>query len=454
VSVVVALALVCLFVAFAGAQTVSVIYNFDGSIGSNPLDITMTQGRDGQLYGTTLNGGTFGLGAIFKVTPGGKAALLHSFNGADGQNPWGGVALGSDGNFYGTAANGGSAGFGVIFNMTPNGAFSVLHSFQNDGVDGVFPISAPILASDNNFYGTTQSGGTNNAGAVYRLTVAGTLTIIYNLDSATGSYGAYSPTQSADGSLYIATLFGSSADCGSVLRISTTGVLSKSYSFDCAANGQNPGGPLIQGADGNFYGTTFNGGKFSAGVLFKLTKNLTNTVLHNFGSTLTEGTNPAGGVTQATDGKLYGLDSNGGTFGLGTIYGSSLSGSSNTLDNWSTAVAAQGQLAQHTKGPLYGVTYGGGTNDLGTVFSLNLGLPPFVALVRYQSKIGGTAQILGQGLTGTTSVTFNGVPATSFKVASDTYLTAVVPTGATTGPIVVTTPAGKLKSNKNFRITP
>ena len=434
------------------AQTVNVLYNFDGTVGSNPLNITLTQGRDGQLYGTTVYGGTSNLGAIFKITPSGHATALHSFNGTDGSQVWAGLTLGSDGNFYGTTFHGGTAGVGVLFKMTPTGTLTVLHNFANNGTDGTLPVASPILASDGNLYGTTQNGGPNNAGTVYKLTPAGVFSIIYNLDSTIGSYAAFSPTQGSDGSLYLAALYGGGNGCGSLMKLSTAGVLINSYSLDCAANGGNPSGSLFQASDGNFYGATFNGGQYSMGVLFKLSQNFAYSVLHNFGATFSEGTNASGGVMQATDGNLYGLDYLGSTFGDGTIYDFSLSGTFNTLYDWTSNVAAQGQVSQHTNGTLYGVTYQGGTNNLGTVFSMNIGARAFVALVQYQGKSGGTAQILGQGFTGTTGVTFNGVPAASFKVVKDTYLTAVVPTGASSGPVVVTTPSGKLKSNRNFRV--
>lgn len=113
-----------------------------------------------------------------------------------------------------------------------------------------------------------------------------------------------------------------------------------------------------------------------------------------------------------------------------------------------------GTLLQDTSGVFYGTTFEGGKYNEGVVYSLNMGLGPFVALVTYAGKVGSTAQILGQGFTGTTGVTFNGVPATSFNAVSSTYMTAVVPSGATAGPIVVTTPSGALTSNKNFEIIP
>jgi hypothetical protein len=109
---------------------------------------------------------------------------------------------------------------------------------------------------------------------------------------------------------------------------------------------------------------------------------------------------------------------------------------------------------QHTSGLLYGPSWMGGTHGDGFLYSVDMGLGPFVTFVHAQGKVGSVAQILGQGLTGASSVTFNGVPTASFAVVSDTYMTAVVPTGATTGPVVVTTPGGTLTSNVNFRVSP
>jgi hypothetical protein len=107
---------------------------------------------------------------------------------------------------------------------------------------------------------------------------------------------------------------------------------------------------------------------------------------------------------------------------------------------------------QHTDGPFYGTAKFGGAFGYSSVYSLDMGLGPFVTFVRSTGKVGHTAQILGQGLTGTANVTFNGVPATSFNVVSDTFLTAVVPSGATTGQVVVTSSGGPLASNVVFRI--
>jgi uncharacterized repeat protein (TIGR03803 family) len=435
------------------AQAVHVLYSFNGALGANPSEIALTQGRDGELYGTVTSGGVYGQGSIFKITTAGTITELHSFEGTDGTFAWAGLTLGADGNFYSTTGEGGTGSWGVLFKMTPEGTVTVLHNFTQNGTDGVFPLSPPILASDGNFYGTTSYGGINGAGTVYKLTPAGVYTIIYNLDSVDGYSAQSSPTLGANGNLYIATLLGGSNQCGALLEISTGGVLSNAYSFECGATGGYPQGSLLKGADGNFYGTADNGGAYSQGVLFKLTPNFDYSVLYSFGATTTDGAEPNGGLIQATNGNLYGVDYYGGSFNDGTIYDYSSAGESSTLYSWNRENDAEGQFIQHTNGMLYGVTYAGGTKNRGSIYSLNLGLGPFVALVQYQGGVGHTTQILGQGLAGATSVTFNGVPATSFTVVEDTYMTAVVPAGATNGPLVVTTPTQTLTSNKNFRIS-
>jgi hypothetical protein len=161
---------------------------------------------------------------------------------------------------------------------------------------------------------------------------------------------------------------------------------------------------------------------------------------------------------QATDGNLYGTTNTGdaGPSVLGTFYQYTLGGTYTqvfefTLDNGGGDGGSYPPL-QHTNGTLYGVTQYDNNNN-GTVYSIDMGLGPFVAFVRPTGKVHQAAQILGQGLTGTTNVTFNGVAASSFSVVSDTFMTAVVPSGATTGSVVVTTPGGALTSNVSFRIS-
>ena len=192
--------------------------------------------------------------------------------------------------------------------------------------------------------------------------------------------------------------------------------------------------------------------------MFKLTPSGKITVLYNF----IQGTSPSvlyAGLVQATDGYLYGTTSQGGTTSDGTIFRIRAKPSSPSfLYNFdiTTGRLPEDTLLQHTNGILYGDTFEGGdpASGCGVFYGWNAGLKPFVSLVFTSGRVGKTVQILGQGFTGTTGVSFNGVVATTFTVVSDTFLTAVVPTGATTGSVVVTTPGGTLTSNKKFRVTP
>lgn len=230
----------------------------------------------------------------------------------------------------------------------------------------------------------------------------------------------------------------------------------QSYSFPCGAGGNEPAGPLVQASDGNFYGTAALGGTFGNGAIFKATPAFQVSILYNFVGGTKDGQNPFSGLVQATDGNFYGNTANGGSAKLGTLFQISTNGVYKSLYSF-RATGSQRPitgLMQHTNGLLFGTTGGGGANSLGTVFALDMGLGPFVTFVQPTGKVGQTAQILGQGFTGTAGVTFNGFAATSVTVGRSTYLRAVIPSGATTGPVVVTTPNGTLTSNVNFVVAP
>lgn len=459
---------------FAHAQTFNSLVNFDGTEGGAPSG-SLVQGLDGSLFGTTADGGAFGEGTVFKITPRGALTVLHSLGDTEGSSPMGALALGVDGNFYGVTSNGGSSnscllGCGTVFKVTPEGSLTILHSFCSETAvcnDGGIPFAGLIQGVDRSFYGTA-SGGTYDNGVVFRITPEGSLTTLHRFDGVDGANPQAGLVQATDGTFYGTTTEGGGYFGGTVFRINASGILRTVYNFcsyrsgDCA-NGSQPTAGLIQSSDGNFYGTTYYGGDLNCnaptgcGTVFKMTAGGTLTTIHTF--ELTDGASPSSVLVQATDGNLYGTTVWGGNpscdGGCGTVFEITPDGTLTTLHafDFSDGEDPYGGLIQATNGTFYGTTAAGGTYSDGTVFSLNVGLGPFVSFVRGYGKVGQTTVILGQGFTGTTAVTFNGTP-TTFTVKSDTYLTAMVPAGCMTGPVAVTTPDGTLISNVPFFVLP
>lgn len=404
----------------ARAQTYTDLFNFDGTNGKGPFyPQVLAQGRDGNLYGTTLYGGTSDEGVVFKITPGGSLTVLYNFDGGtDGNNPQGGLALGTDGSFYGTTIN-------TIFRIAPTGSLTTLYTSTVD------LITSPIQGTDGNFYGTT------GAGNAYKITASGTFTALGALPGV--SVGPL--LQASDGNFYGTTWDGGGSNDGTIFKLTPQGLVTTVHAFD-STNGSSPFGPLIQATDGNFYGTTTQGGSRAGGVVFRLSPSGDIRILHDFGSEST----PFAGLVQASDSNFYGVDYHY-LFEITDAVAVSL------LYNFHrpTGLAAWATPLQHTNGQIYGLTATGGTSDYGVVYSFDAGLTPFVKLLPVAGEAGRVIDILGQGFTGTTAVSFNGAVAT-FKVESDTYLSAIVPVGATSGVVTVVTLNGTLSSNQPFRV--
>ena len=371
-------------------------------------------GGDGNLYGVSKFGGnSTGSGTVYKLTLDGKLTILYTFcpnaGCADGQFPLG-LVLGSDGNFYGAAEEGG-AGSGVsgtIFRISPTGEFKLLYTFCSlaNCADGTGAASPPVQGSDGNFYGVAVFGGATGHGVAYRLTSAGAYTVLYNFCSATDCLDGNQPqavTWSPSGTLLGVTNLGGDRNGGTIFEINLVKNHYRTlHSFDAWVDGDNPFYPLTLANDRNFYGVV--GDSFAAGYIFEVTPAGVYTSLYNF-ACCGLGTNPFGPLLQATSGKLYG----------------------------------EMEYSHHV------------TNS-GSIFQLLNGISPSVQPVPVAGKVGQSILILGNGLTGTTRVTFNGVAA-AFTVESDTYIKARVPVGATTGTVSVATPTGKLNSNPTFRVT-
>jgi uncharacterized repeat protein (TIGR03803 family) len=457
-------AAVCFLCALSNAyaQTVGDVFSYSDELGLG--SITLAQGRDGRLYGTSSGNGSSVNpdGTIFAVNTNGSAvSVLSSFDGSDGQSPFYGVTLALDGNYYGTTYEGGSSNAGVLFKVAPTGVYTPLYQFTN-GSDGGFPAGPPIQASDGNLYGVTMTDDQEEA-TVYRYVPStASLTTILSLgpDFSQGAGISAPLIQASDGTLYGTATTGGANNCGTIFRLTTAGVLLSVYSFPCLSGGYGPIAPLLQASDGNLYGTTSVGGKVNSrycangcGTIFRVSHGIV-TVIYRFAGYPNDGGVATTGLVEGTDGNLYGATARGGTNNIGTLYQITTGGQYKLLYSFSSSIGdgPGSSLMQHTNGMFYGTTSAGGQNSLGTIYSLNMGLSPFIALVRYAGRIGQPVQILGQGLTGSTGVTINGTAASSFKVVSDTYMTAVIPAGATTGPVVVTTPGGTLTSNHNLQI--
>lgn len=437
-----------LFAIAGSSQTVTTIATLTAL---NETPSQLVQGRDGMLYGTGFYGGEKGAGSVFRVDPAtGKVAQVYSFTGEDGDGPEG-LTLATDGNFYGATAFLGPAktGDGVVYKVTPAGKLTVLHTFNLS--DGAYPYAPPVEAANGKFYGTTGNGGESlcSCGVVYQISSSGQFAVIYEFAGLNGTGGEPRtvPLQGSNGALNVPAYTQGPYDGGGVVQLTTAGKLTNSYAFN-SFEGTGPiipDGTLIQGADGNFYGTSFDGGTGGVyGTVYRLSQSYELQVVYNF--SLATGTSPTSGVIQGTDGYLYGTTSP--EYEDGTLYQLSTSGNFVLLD--ATLGSSYNGLVQHTNGNFYGVTNNGDSG--GTIFELDMGLGPFIALVNPLGEAGTDVGILGQGFTGTTSVTFNGKPASSFKVISDTYMTAVAPATVETGPVVVTTPGGTLSSNRNFEV--
>jgi uncharacterized repeat protein (TIGR03803 family) len=466
------------------AQSLTTLHSFDVTDGSLP-DAALVQATTGNLYGITADGGTSDNGTVFKISPSGTFVSLHSFAGylTEGGMPEASLMQGRDGNFYGTTLYGGAnePGYGTVFKTTPSGALTTLYSFcsQPSCTDGKEPTAGLVQDASGNLYGTTQYGGANlscymGCGTVFKITTAGTLTTLYNFCPGggyctDGNQPEAALVQATDGNFYGTTYNGGGLCEGTIFKITPSGTLTTLYRFGTQPNctdGAAPTVGLIQATDGNLYGTTYAGGATGYGTAFKITLGGTLTTLYSFcrdANLCADGAYPFAGLVQGTDGNFYGTTSGGGnggrTTGSGTIFEITSTGTFNTLYSFcSQSGCPDGGgpygLVQDTNGEFYGTTGVGGisTPPVGTIFSLNVGLGPFVETEPTSGKVGTAVKILGTNLKGASRVTFNGTAAV-FKVASSSLITTSVPRGVTTGTVQVTTPRGTLSSNVVFQVT-
>ncbi len=468
--------------------TLTTLHSFDDTDGAVPWG-RLVQATNGNFYGTTTNGGSggCGCGTVFKITPSGTLTTLHSFsNGTDGGYPYAGLFQATNGDFYGTVENGGANGYGTIFKMTPTGTLTTLHSF--DSTDGANPQAALVQATDGNFYGTTRFGGASSAcsgscGTVFKMTATGTLTTLHSFDSTDGANPFGGLVQATDGNLYGTTSAGGANNDGTVFKITMGGTLTTLHSFD-GMDGETPYGVLVQATDGNFYGTTKNGGSANCGgdcgTIFQITPGGTLTTLHSFDGT--DGEYPFAGLVQDTNGAFYGTTNGGGANNDGTVFSLSV-GLGAFVELQSTSgkegvkIGILGQGFSSSSVVAFGGTQGATIALTGTTFikatvpagaltgavTVTTGTttltssktfrvtPTITSFSPPSGPVGTPVTITGTGLTQATKVTFKG-KSSSFTVNSDTQISTTVPTAATTGKIVVTTPGGSATSRASFTV--
>lgn len=353
----------------AVAQTESVLHSFTGKDGSLPGQ-RLTVDSANNLYGSTV-GNYPSIGSIFKVSPTSQFKVLYEFT--DGQNrlfTTGKLVL-NHGNLYGVDQTGGEFGEGSIFKLTTSGVLTVLYSFTGAG-DGAFP-NGVISDAQGNFYGTTNRGGAFNQGTVFEFTAAGVEKVIY---SFTGSSDGGEPFDSAlyrdaQGNLFGTTMFdGGTISLGVVFKVTPDGAESVLHTFLGGSDGAHPKGSLISDGKGNLYGTTSSGEHLKGGTVFQITTAGVLTELHTFSGP--DGFDPNAGLAMDADGNLFGTTFSGGSSNDGVIFEITAQGVETVLHNFSGSDGSTpyNGLIIDQLGNLYGTTGFGGAFDQGTVFKL------------------------------------------------------------------------------------
>lgn len=351
----------------AQAGTYSLLHEFSSVDGEYPFaDVIL--GPDSMLYGTANSGGE-GEGTVFRLGEAGFE-LLASFNGTNGSSPEGGLTL-ANGEIWGTTVSGGAvsrgcrSGCGTAYRLSAEGEIENLASFDSELGPNPFGLT---LGPDGAFYGVTSAGGAEGYGAVFRLAADGTLETVHLF---TGGEGGFTPFDrlllASDGAFYGTTYYGGLYGQGTVFRI-RDGVFERVHSFD-GSNGANPSARLVEIPGEQIVGTTQSGGPNGLGVVYRLSETKGYKVLHPF--SYESGCNPQAGVALDADGWLYGTAPQGGEFGAGVIYRLKLNGKYKVLHHFGEGNDGRIPTAPLTIAPdgsFYGTTNQGGAFGFGTVF--------------------------------------------------------------------------------------
>jgi uncharacterized repeat protein (TIGR03803 family) len=360
------------------------------SVENSPKNIRgdLLLASDGNFYVASFSGGSAGGGAVARITPGGTVTVLGSLTGNDGlgAQAYAKLIQASDGNLYGTTYLGGKDGRGTVFKQTLAGTLTTLYAFQGGKGEPMLPYAGLVQAPDGHLYGTTMRGGANDAGTVFRLTLSGELTVLHEFSGKDGQNPEGTLIIGGDGNLYGTTLIGGDNDRGVIYRIATGGSFTVLYSFPqlgefntsgLATNetGANPRASLLLAADGNYYGTAYQGGASGYGTVFRMTPAGSVSVVYSFGGTPRSGGYPLAGLVQDASGALYGTTERGGHVNTGSVFRLTTSGTYTLLHSFTGGID-DGQNPYATLLPLngefYGVSYNDGVSGYGAVFKLIL----------------------------------------------------------------------------------
>ncbi len=352
----------------------TVLHTFEGADGANPYAGVIRDGA-GNLYGTTVVGGTLGYGTLYKISPAGKETSLSFSDAPGGSGPASGVVRDAAGNLYGTAG-GGPNNSGVLYKLDPTGRWTLIHTFTG-GADGGGPGDL-IIDSAGVLYGTACCGGANNAGLIFKMTSTGQETVLYNFIGGNAGGGPGSLVMDSAGNFY-GSAGGGTANQGVIYKVDAAGNETVLHSFTGGTDGGSPNGGVAVDSAGNVYGTTTYGGLNSAGDVFKLDPAGDETVLHNFMCGPADGCQPHAGVVLDAGGNIYGTTFFGGPADSGVVYKLDASGNETILFNFLGGFESYGPTGGNPydsvilgpAGNLYGTAHFGGTSYYGIVYKLD-----------------------------------------------------------------------------------
>ena len=363
----------------------SVVQDFGTSPGSPSTGITaLVEGSDGELYYTTALGGAFDDGTVARMQKDGSGLqILRSFSesGSAAITPREGVVVGKDGILYGTTVEGGINNLGTVYRIRADGSgYGVLRVLGQSQSDAALPVAGLIQASDGFLYGTATAGGTHGQGALFRVAPdAGGYAVVYSFRGkpADGAVPSTKLLEAKDGFLYGTTSYGGSSNNGTIFRIRKDGTeYTVLRSFGGAPNdASNPNGDLLQTSEGLIYGVTYIGGSANLGTVFRLNPDGSGySVVRSFTGALQTPANPWSGLIEGSDGRLYGTSLATGGNG-GSVYSLAKDGTDlrvivalpKAVDGGTRPL---GRLVEDSTGQLWGICWLGGPANGGTVFKV------------------------------------------------------------------------------------